>query len=523
MVASARDDDITLADLLAGIDTIEDFGGSVASALGIRVQGLQLDSRKIAMGDLFLAVPGYGSGARDGRDYIEAAFGAGACAVVAERAGLSHFPIAQAPGPVIGIDNLGAEISRIAGRFYAEPSHSLKVVGCTGSNGKTTCSHLLAQLYRGLQTNAGVIGTLGYGLSGDSLKPVGLTTPDAVSCQQILSELRQRGAGLVAMEVSSHGLAQYRVEGISFHGAVFTNLSRDHLDYHGSMAEYSAAKQKLFARDELQFAVLNAEDDAAAAMASSLAPGVDCYFYTTQAAVPQSVTVADGVVVRAKQIELSPRGIRALVDSPWGQAELHSSLIGRFNLSNLLAVITSACADGLAFDEVVAAVGALRPVEGRMQLVSAGSEPAVLVDYAHTPDALEKALLSLRQIEKNGSGGRVFCVFGCGGERDAGKRTQMAAIAERYADIVVVTNDNPRGEDPARIIDDIVRDMRCRPVIIEDRAEAIRYAVNHAEESDVIMLAGKGHEQYQLVGDQRLPFSDVAQARLALARRRERQ
>ncbi len=480
----------------------------------IAVNGLCLDSRNLVPGDLFVAVVGSAS---DGRNYIEGAVARGAVAVLAEAEGLA---VADSAIPVIAVDRLAEKVSRIAGRFYQNPSEQMTVIGITGTNGKTTCSQLLGQLYSLCEVKTGVIGTLGYGIFDGAeelmLSDTGMTTPDAISTQKILAEMHELGVSRVAMEVSSHSLDQHRVAAVRFSAAVFTNLSRDHLDYHGDLHSYSAAKQALFRMPGLRTAVVNRDDavgrDIAAMLGRGGNSGVHCLTYGVWSRPGNAPR--DYADIVASQVELLPGGINACLQTPWGEGQLQSRLLGEFNLSNLLAVIGTACADGLALDRVLARLPALQPVAGRMEVVASTAGPQVVVDYAHTPDALEQALDALRHH----CPGRLWVVFGCGGDRDRGKRPEMAAIAERCADRVVVTSDNPRSERPDAIIAEICTGF-TRPAQVEtvvDRAEAIARAVTGADPRDTVLVAGKGHENYQQVGAARLPFSDVAQARLSL-------
>lgn len=480
------------------------------------ISGLQLDSRMLEPGELFIAYPGLRS---DGRHYLSQAKAAGAVAALVESEGFKA--TGETPLPVIVIENLANKVSAIAGRFYDDPSARLRVTGITGTNGKTTCTQLLAQLFALLGKPAGVIGTLGYGLlSSDevstksTLTDTGLTTPDAVSVQRILADLLDAGAAVVAMEVSSHSLDQGRVGGLHFSTAVFTNLSQDHLDYHQTMAAYQQAKAQLFNAPGLQNTIVNSDDAAGRTIISALAASseLSCYSYSL------SQKDAD---IYARAPAFGPQGICAQLVTPWGQGELHSHLQGEFNLSNLLAVIGVACAEGHALPAVLAGVAQLKPVPGRLEVVDAQALPVVVVDYAHTGDAIEKALTALR----SGCQGRLWCVFGCGGDRDQGKRTVMGSIAAELADQLVVTSDNPRSEDAQAIIDAVLEGVSRavnkanEPHVFVDRRAAIRFAVNNAAEQDVVLIAGKGHEDYQLIKNQRLPFNDVAEARLALRER----
>ena len=507
---------IALGELLADLDLCH--AGLSVELASLLVTGLQLDSRRLVPGDLFVAYPGLQS---DGRHYLSQAKAAGAVAALVESEGFNV--TSETPLPVIAIENLAHKVSAIAGRFYADPSASLPLIGITGTNGKTTCTQLLAQLFALLSKPAGVIGTLGYGLlSSDevstksTLTDTGLTTPDAVSVQRIVADLLDAGAAAVAMEVSSHSLDQGRVGGLHFSTAVFTNLSQDHLDYHQTMASYQQAKAQLFNAPGLQNAIVNSDDAAGRTIIAELAASSEltCYSYSC------SQKDAD---IYAEAPAFGSQGIRARLITPWGQGELHSHLQGEFNLSNLLAVIGVACAEGHALPAVLAAVEQLKPVPGRLEVVDAQALPVVVVDYAHTADALEKALTALRPACQ----GRLWCVFGCGGDRDQGKRPVMGAIAAELTDQLVITSDNPRSEDAQAIIDAVLEGVPGdsnkvnEPHVFVDRRAAIRFAVNNAAEQDVVLIAGKGHEDYQLIKDQRLPFNDVAEARLALRERGE--
>jgi UDP-N-acetylmuramoyl-L-alanyl-D-glutamate--2,6-diaminopimelate ligase len=466
----------------------------------LRVSGLALDSRALRPGDLFFALRGQ---RYDGREFLAAAAAAGAVAALVDAAA----PAPGAPLPVFAVADLAQRISAIAGRFYGEPSHALAVTGITGTNGKTSCCQLLAQLFTALEAPAGAIGTLGAGLLGAAPRDTGFTTPDAIATQRLLAELRAAGARRVAMEVSSHSLAQGRVAAVRLHTALFTNLSRDHLDYHADMAAYREAKARLFRQPELQVAVVNVDDPAGRAMAAALPAQVRRLGYSAH---------GDGAELRVARADFGPAGIRARIATPWGAGELASPLPGAFNLANLLAVIAAACGQGFALDAVLAAVPGLRAAPGRMQEVG-GGRPRVIVDYAHTPDALAQALAALRPVTR----GRLWCVFGCGGERDRGKRPQMGAIAAQGADHLVLTSDNPRGEDPQGIVDEILAGLsasqRHAVAVMADRRQAIEHAIAAAAPEDCVLIAGKGHETWQEIRGVRWPFADAAVARAALA------
>jgi len=341
------------------------------------------------------------------------------------------------------------------------------------------------------------------GHADTGIKDTGLTTPDAIAMQRILAELAGRSASTVALEVSSHSLVQRRVAGLKINTAIFTNLSRDHLDYHGDINAYAAAKSRLFAMPGLQQAVINIDDSVGRIILANLRPEVRGISFSLEN------SQAD---IYCSTIGLSPEGLRASLVTPWGQEELNSPLLGKFNLANLLAVIGAAGAQGFALQDIVRAIPNLRAVPGRMELVDANAEPAVVVDYAHTPDALEKALEALRVHCQ----GQLWVVFGCGGDRDIGKRAEMGEIAQRCADQIVVTSDNPRTESPEQIIKHILQGISCDVIVESDRRAAIRKAIFSADKNDVVLIAGKGHEDYQILGVERLPFSDQAEARLAL-------
>lgn len=509
MIAPAQHS-IALSRLLPGSD--------LGAAASIVVHNLCLDSRHIKPGDAFIALVGNNL---DGRNYIAKAIESGAAAVVVEAdknwQGLDWL----GKVPVIAIENLSAVISEIAGRFFGDPSTKIPLIGITGTNGKTTCSLLAAQLLAALQQKAGVIGTVGYGLLDATLiapmnqqlgllTSTGLTTPDPIAVQHILAELLGAGANAIVLEVSSHSLQQKRVAGVQISHAVFTNLTQDHLDYHGDLASYGNAKAQLLLAKGLKAAVINNDDDWAKNLRGKAPDDVKIIRYSIR-------TPAD---IYAQDVELHAGGVRAHIISPWGSAHINSPLLGEFNLGNLLAVIACVCDLGYSLAEVVPFIEKLEPAPGRMQLVTvdqAEQEVQVIVDYAHTPDALENTLNAIHQHKP----GRVWTVFGCGGDRDKTKRPLMGKIAERLSDYVIVTNDNPRSEDPSAIAAEIVRGT-LRPsgcLVIADRAQAIDFAVQQAKAGDIILIAGKGHEDYQIFATQTLPFSDSKHARLSLQRR----
>lgn len=462
---------------------------------------LTADSRQVTAGGVFLAYPGP---QRDGRQFIADAIAKGATTVVWESAGFDWRPEWQVQQ--IAVHGLQSQVGEIAGAFYGRPSEKLWCIGVTGTNGKTTVTHWLAQAYRQLQQQAAVIGTLGNG----RLAPAGLTglqhshntTPGPVELQACLAQFVAESVEVVAMEVSSHGLDQGRVNGVAFDIAVLTNLTRDHLDYHQTMQAYQAAKRKLFDWPTLRTSVINAEDAFGAALIAELrAAGKPVLSYG----------IAQGDV-RAVVVEQRATGFDLQVETPQGPATITLNALGQFNVYNALAVLASLLAHEVPLSSAVAAVSAVVPVPGRMQMFGGEHQALVVVDYAHTPDALEKALHSLRAQ----TGGSLWCVFGCGGDRDSGKRAEMGLIASRLADRVVITSDNPRHEAPQQIIDMILQGAGAC-IVEPDRASAITLAVRSAQAGDVVLVAGKGHEDYQEIQGVRIAFSDADCVRLALA------
>lgn len=473
----------------------------------IELSGVESDSRKIVAGDLFLAVAGQ---AVDGRDYIAQAVVNGAVAVLVERGGAWSANSDWQGVPVIAVDNLNARLSEIAGQFYHHPSRELSLIGVTGTNGKTSCTQLYMQLVNLLDKSCGVIGTLGAGVDGHLNEGLN-TTPDAISVQRVLAEWRDNKLPVAAMEVSSHGLEQGRVAAVQFELALFTNLSRDHLDYHGSMIAYGQAKARLFRQSGLKRAVINVDDQFGCTLVDVVTDAVEVIRY----GIERDALTSHSADVWVDSVQFHPRGVKAQLHSPWGTVGINSPLLGAFNLSNLVAVICCLGVQGFSLSSVAAAIPQLTTVPGRMERVVSNADISVVVDYAHTPDGLEKALLAMRQH----TSGNLWCVFGCGGNRDHGKRPLMGALVQRYADHVVVTSDNPRNESAKEIIDEILGGVD-RPIMVEeDRATAIRFAISNASVGDCVLIAGKGHEDYQLIGDRKMPFSDIKQARLALVSR----
>ena len=476
-----------------------------AAVADLVVRGLSLDSRSVREGDAFFALRGTRA---HGITFAPAASARGAAAILADTAGAATPRPMHATTPTLWIDGLREKLGALAARFFGEPSRSLTVIGVTGTNGKTSTVQLLAQALNRLGRRAATIGTLGAGLP-DTFRAGERTTPDAIALQGLFAEFRDAGASDVAMEVSSHALEQGRVDGTRFVLAIFTNLTRDHLDYHGTMHAYGAAKQRLFGFQGLRHAIVNRDDAFGRELLATLPEGVQALAYGIDDAEADA---------SASAIEAHIGGLRFNLRLPSGEGMVSTRLLGRFNVSNLLAVAAALHALGVGFADIAATLAVLEPVAGRMNRLGGESgQPLVVIDYAHTPDALEQALASLRAH----CDGRLVCVFGCGGERDVGKRPQMAAIAERLADVVIVTDDNPRGEDGDAIVADILTGFSETAVVrVErDRARAITLAVREAQAGDLILVAGKGHEPYQEITGARIAFDDRVVARAALEAR----
>lgn len=480
------------------------FDARVLHRHGLNAKRLVADSRLIKPSDTFIAYPG---GKSDGRTYIPQAIAAGAGSVLWEQRNFKW-------DPQWNVDNLGVKGLRekagvIANQVYGRPSHKLWVVGVTGTNGKTSCSHWIAQCLTRLGKKTAVVGTLGNGFLG-RLEPTVNTTPDALLLQELLASFVQHGAKCAVIEVSSHGLAQGRLNGVAFDVAVFTNLSHDHLDYHGGMQAYAAAKAKLFNWPGLRYAIINLDDRFGRKLSRRLEK-------RRVRVLGYGFGKGD---ISGHRLDLARHGLSLEIRTRWGEARLQSRMLGKFNAANLLAVLGVLQVSGVKLEPAVSALREIKPPTGRLQMVS--DQPLVVVDYAHTPDALNKVLRSLRPIAQESSG-KLVCVFGCGGDRDRGKRPQMGRMAVSLADQVVVTSDNPRSEDPLAIIADIARgwlskfkELECAPVVEPDRAKAIRLAIENAAVNDVVLIAGKGHEEYQEIRGEKVPFSDVRTAQAVL-------
>ncbi|MDX8127946.1 UDP-N-acetylmuramoyl-L-alanyl-D-glutamate--2,6-diaminopimelate ligase [Methylomonas sp. OY6] len=475
------------------------LNGLTVNPPDLAISGLCLDSRNIQAGDAFIALNG---ATQHGIAHAEQAVANGAVAVIYDPSGVETQIVSEVKVPSLAVTDLAQKLGEIAARFYGNPSQLLDVIGVTGTNGKTTCSQLIAQALPA----CGVIGTLGWGDVG-SLQPTANTTPDALAVQRMLHEFVKQDKRNAAMEVSSHGLHQGRVNGVSFKGAVFTNLSRDHLDYHGSMAEYLQAKLALFKTPGLQFAVVNLDDASSAEVLQSLPDTVQRWTYS---ATGQRGTAREAV--SAEQVKHSAAGIE--FDVIWREQRRRATttLVGGFNLDNVLAVLCVLLATGSEFDAAVAQLAKLNAIAGRMEKFGGNGKPTIFVDYAHSPDALEKVLKAAK------GGNRLRVVFGCGGDRDKGKRPQMGKIAETWADQVIVTDDNPRSEASAAIIKDILSGCQSQKItVINDRTTAINTVIRQADPDDCVVIAGKGHEDYQEIGGVKQPFSDSAIVKQALA------
>jgi UDP-N-acetylmuramoyl-L-alanyl-D-glutamate--2,6-diaminopimelate ligase len=495
----------------------------------IFIKGLSIDSRNIEAEYLFVAVEGVSS---HGKNFIDSAIKNGACAVLIDK----NESLIDCNIPIIKIPQLQKYLSEIAGRFYQHPSLKVSVYGITGTNGKTTCSHLLAKCLAANDVNCGVMGTLGYAVikadkNSKDLSDViqsqstdndtkefittGMTTTDAINTQRICLELVSREAKVIVMEVSSHGLAQYRVENIDINTAIFTNLTHDHLDYHGSMKAYGDAKARLFDMPSVVNAVINQDDDFSEVLIKKLQKKVRIATYSlNKLKAKYSESIAH---FSFSDTTYTGQGVAAILNTPEGEFAIRTQLVGAFNLSNILAVISSLYLNNYSLEKVISILPSLKSVSGRMELVTNKLNLQVVIDFAHTPDALKNALEALSLHQHN----KIWCVFGCGGDRDVDKRSKMAKIAEQMADYVVVTNDNPRTESSENIFNDIKQGFSREHKIIENRGDAIAYAIDNADKGDVVLIAGKGHENYQIIGSKKIPFSDQEQARLKLKNREQ--
>lgn len=473
----------------------------------LRVTGLSLDSRRVQAGDLFFARSG---ALHRGADFIGQAARNGAVAAVVDEHELSEDELQHLPIPVLRVVGVDTQLGYAAGRFYGEPSRAMRVIGITGTNGKTSSAHYLAQALNSCGLRTALIGTVGNGFPG-RLREATHTTPDAIGLHKELARLQAEGAQAVVMEVSSHALDQSRVSGVQFDAAAYTNLTHDHLDYHGGMAGYAKAKARLFTDYGAPLQVLNADDAEGVRLLAQPCPaGGERLGFSLHDSATQ---------VYADRLSMSPQGVVFELHTPWGEVVVTASLMGEFNVSNLLLVAALLGGMGYELSNIASALAKLEPVSGRMERLTRAGMPTVIVDYAHTPDALDKAIQATRA--HMGGNSRLWVVFGCGGDRDTAKRSVMGEIAARGADEIVLTSDNPRSENPEGIIRMIRQGIpEGRAAHIEpDRAKAIAYAVAKAAAADMVLIAGKGHETYQEINGVRSPFSDQQHVRDALNQR----
>jgi len=477
----------------------------------VAVTDLSIDSRKITPGGAFIALPGLRT---HGIAFATQVVQAGASVILWEPANAVTAPTLPAHVSLLAVPGLSALVGKIADRFFAAPSQSVRVVGITGTNGKTTTAYVLAAALAALGKPAAYGGTLGFGRI-DAIKSGTHTTPDAVTLHREVAELRDAGVTHLGLEVSSHALDQHRIAGLRVDTAVFTNLTRDHLDYHGTLEAYGAAKARLFAWPQLRHAVINVDDAFGRELAASYEG--ESLMVCTRREAALDFSPAQSYVL-ARRVVAAAHGLEIEIESHRGSATIRSQFVGDFNVDNVLAVLGVLLGWDISIDAAARAIEQCVAPPGRMETFSVSGSALAIVDYAHTPDALEKALAAARSH----CIGKLFCVFGCGGDRDAGKRPLMGAVAERLADAVVVTDDNPRTEDGDSIVAQIVAGMAHpdRVVLQRDRAAAIATALHRATAGDVVLIAGKGHEDYQIVGLEKRYFSDRAVVQAALKERR---
>jgi len=487
----------------------------IGQCRGITINALVQDNRKARSGNLFIAHQGYNT---HGLLYAQDAVAKGVSVVLWDGDVENRSEILDSiSNKVLCIQcpDLKYKVGQIASRFYDQPSLTLNVIGVTGTDGKTSIAHFLAQCLDAHDVHCGVLGTLGNGFIND-LHPTGLTTVDALMVQKTLAEIKQAGARHVVMEVSSHGLDQGRVNGVMFSAAVFSNMGKDHLDYHKTVDNYAAAKKRLFYSPGLGAAVINLDDEFGRSLAKEVRDHVCVWGYSLQNDVSVYKDCAD-YFVNALAIEPFERGCHLSVVTPKGEGSFDIPLLGRFNVSNALAVLATLLVSQFSFEDAVKSLSAVRSVDGRVEIIAEDNKPAVVVDYAHTEQGLTAVCQSMREHFK----GRLWCVFGCGGDRDRSKRPMMAKVAEKYADRIIVTTDNPRHEDPQAIVDEVLSGFSSleKVEVILDRRQAIDIAISNAQPGDVVLLAGKGHETSQIVGDVHIAFDDRRVAREMLAAR----
>ncbi|MDH5516682.1 MAG: UDP-N-acetylmuramoyl-L-alanyl-D-glutamate--2,6-diaminopimelate ligase [Gammaproteobacteria bacterium] len=468
------------------------------------VHAVQTDSRELAAGDLFIALPGVD---KHGLDYLNAVLEAGAACIVFDQEDAKNYQqvlhACEQQIRQVAVEAIADVAGVIISRFYGNPSQQLQIIAVTGTDGKTSVSRFIAQALSA-EISTAVIGTTGNGLWGQ-LTAATHTTPDVLSLHKMIYEMKQAGADCVVMEVSSHGIEQKRIAGVNIDTAILTNVSRDHLDYHGSVENYRAVKKQLFSISEVKNIVLNLDDEVGRELAESLKDEKTIWTYSLQQAEP----VCDKQIY-LRDLQVKENGFMASVVTPEGQVELNIPLLGRFNVANVLALLCVLLINKFSLQQAQKKIAELETAPGRMELFDGAEKSKIVVDYAHTPKALELALQALAEH----SAGKLWCVFGCGGERDQGKRALMGAVAEKYADVVIVTDDNPRNEDSDHIIEQVLSGFQKRDaaMVIKDRKAAIDYAFLTAANDDVILVAGKGHEEYQLVGNKKIAHSDRGMA-----------
>ena len=483
---------------------LKDLLYGIKDAPPIKYNNICDDSRYVNKGTVFFAVKGLSS---DGCDFIESAINSGACAVVYEPPyDLSNI---ETSIPIIAVDDLKLEIANIVSRHYESSINEMSIIGVTGTNGKTTVSWLIHQGFKKIGYKSGYIGTLGYGLENLNLNE--LTTPSCMKLHKILSEFQNSGVEYVVMEISSHAIDQKRIEGINFNTVIFTNLSRDHIDYHGNMENYGETKAKLFLERQSKIKIININDS----FGRSLIERVDEGVISTSI---EPINIDKDKFISVTKYETNGSGFDIDLKSSWGTFKTHVPLIGTFNIENVIQTIALFLSHGFSLSKIQTIIEGMKAPSGRMESVDMDNNhllPKVLVDFSHTPDALKLSLQSIRDHYD----GKIWCVFGCGGDRDRGKRKMMGNIAERYADYVIVTSDNPRNENPEKIISDILEGISSKVETIVSREEAINFAIMKANKNEIILIAGKGHESYQKIGEETLEFSDHKISKKSLIRR----
>ena len=483
---------------------LKDLLYGIKDAPPIKYNNICDDSRYVNKGTVFFAIKGLSS---DGCDFIESAINSGACAVIYEPPyDLSNI---ETSIPIIAVDDLKLEIANIVSRHYESSINEMSIIGVTGTNGKTTVSWLIHQGFKKIGYKSGYIGTLGYGLENLNLNE--LTTPSCMKLHKILSEFQNSGVEYVVMEISSHAIDQRRIEGINFNSVIFTNLSRDHIDYHGNMENYGETKAKLFLERQSKIKIININDS----FGRSLIERVDEEVISTSI---EPINIDKDKFISVTKYETNGSGFDIDLKSSWGTFKTHVPLLGIFNIENVIQTIALFLSHGFSLSKIQIIIEGMKAPSGRMEIVDVDNNhllPKVLVDFSHTPDALKLSLQSIRDHYD----GKIWCVFGCGGDRDRGKRKMMGNIAERYADYVIVTSDNPRNENPEKIISDILEGISSKVETIVSREEAINFAIMNANKNEIILIAGKGHESYQKIGEETLEFSDHKISKKSLIRR----